>query len=238
MTVHRSLGRTLSAAALGAALGAGGIAGAFAAAGTTAPTGGATATASLGPEQLVANSAQRMLTELSAHRAMYAKDSAKLDHLVATVLLPDFDTNYAAQLVLGPAWRKATPQQRKQFVAAFYHSLLHNYGAALVDFTANRFKILPYRGSPGATEATVRTTVLRENGEKVPVDFRLHRTPEGWKAWDVVIEGISYVQSFRTDFASEIDQKGLQEVIDRLERQNASTNVKHAAAGRGGDGKG
>ncbi len=237
MTLHRTFGRALCGAALGAALGAAGIAGAFAATGAPATSGAPTAAASLGPEQLVASSAQRMLTELSAHRSMYARDPAKLDHLVATVLLPDFDTQYAAQLVLGPAWRTATPQQRTQFVSAFYHSLLHNYGAALVDFTANRFKILPYRGSPDATEATVRTTVLRENGEKVPVDFRLHRTPEGWKAWDVVIEGISYVQSFRTDFASEIDQKGLQEVIERLERQNAST-TKHAAAGHDGDGKG
>ncbi len=234
MTQHRSLVRTLSAAALGAALGAGGIAGAFAATGSPAATGAPTAAASLGPEQLVADSAQRMLTELSAHRSMYANDPAKLDHLVATVLLPNFDTQYAAQLVLGPAWRTATPQQRTQFVSAVSHSLRHNYAAARVDFTANRFKILPYRGGPDATAATVRTTVLRENGEKVPVDFRLHRTPQGWKAWDVVIEGISYVQSFRTDFASEIDQKGLQEVIDRLERQNAST-TKRAGAG---DGKG
>ena len=237
MNSHRPYGRTLIAAALVAAIGAGGGVGAFAATGAPATTGAAAPAASLGPEQIVADSAQRMLTELSAHRSTYAKDPAKLDHLVATVLLPNFDTNYAAQLVLGPAWRTATPQQRTQFVSAFYHSLLHNYGAALVDFTANRFRILPYRGSPNATEATVRTTVLRENGEKVPVDFRLHRTPDGWKAWDVVIEGISYVQSFRTDFASEIDQKGLQEVIERLERQNAAT-VKNAAAGHRGDGKG
>ncbi len=237
MTAHRTLRTRLSAAALAAALGVGGTAGALAAAAAPATAGAAAPAASLGPEQLVAASAQRMLTELSAHRSMYAKDPAKLDHLVATVLLPNFDTQYAAQLVLGPTWRSATPQQRTEFVSAFYHSLLHNYGTALVDFTANRFKILPYRGSPNATEATVRTTVMRENGEKVPVDFRLHRTPEGWKAWDVVIEGISYVQSFRTDFASEIDQKGLQEVIERLQRQNAET-VKHAATGRAGDGKG
>ena len=67
--------------------------------------------------------------------------------------------------------------------------------------------------------ATVRTEVKKSNGEKVPVNFSLRKTPEGWKAWDVVIDGISYVKSFRTDFASEIQQKGLDEVIERLEKE-------------------
>jgi phospholipid transport system substrate-binding protein len=171
----------------------------------------------LGPQELVENSAKRMLVELDANRPMYAKDPAKLDALVANVLLPNFDSEYAARLVLGQTWRTATPEQRKRFVDAFYHSLLRNYGAALVDFTADRFVILPYRGDPGDTTATVRTQVKRATGDSVPVDFTLRKTDAGWKAWDVVIEGISYVKSFRTDFAAEIQQKGLDEVIQRLE---------------------
>lgn len=174
---------------------------------------------SLGPQELVEQSAKRMLQELDANRATYAKDPAKLDALVGNVLLPNFDTEYAARLVLGQAWRTASDDQKKRFVNAFYHSLLRNYGAALVDFTADRFVVLPYKGDPGSTSATVHTQVKRSNGEKVPVDFTLHKTDSGWKAWDVVIEGISYVKSFRTDFGSEVQQKGLDEVIDRLERE-------------------
>jgi phospholipid transport system substrate-binding protein len=171
------------------------------------------------PQELVENSAKRMLTELDAHRAMYKSDPAKLDALVGNVLLPNFDTDYSARLVLGQTWRTATEDQRKRFVNAFYHSLLRNYGAALVDFTADRFTVLPYKGDPGDTNATVRTEVKRGTGEKVPVNFSLRKTPDGWKAWDVVIEGISYVKSFRTDFASEIQQKGLDEVITRMETE-------------------
>jgi len=173
----------------------------------------------LGPQELVENSAKRMLTELDANRSMYVSDPKKLDALVANVLLPNFDTEYAARLVLGQTWRTATPEQRTRFVDAFYHSLLRNYGAALVDFTANRFVVLPYKGDPGDTTATVRTEVKRESGAKVPVNFSLRKTESGWKAWDVVIEGISYVKSFRTDFAAEIQQKGLDEVIVRLETE-------------------
>jgi phospholipid transport system substrate-binding protein len=182
-----------------------------------APPAPVAAANTLNPQQLVENSAKRMLVELDANRPIYSKDPAKLDALVANVLLPNFDSEYAARLVLGPTWRTATPEQRKRFVDAFYQSLLRNYGAALVDFTADRFVILPYKGDPGDSMATVRTEVKRSSGEKVPVNFSLRKTDAGWKAWDVVIEGISYVKSFRTDFASEIQQKGLNEVITRLE---------------------
>jgi phospholipid transport system substrate-binding protein len=177
------------------------------------------APSTLGPQELVENSAKRMLQELDANRATYTQDPAKLDALVANVLLPNFDTEYSARLVLGQTWRTATPDQRKRFVDAFYHSLLRNYGAALVNFTADRFVILPYKGDPNDTMATVRTEVKRSSGEKVPVNFSLRKTDGVWKAWDVVIEGISYVKSFRTDFGAEIQAKGLDEVINRLETQ-------------------
>ncbi len=183
------------------------------------PSAGATpaaAPSTLGPQELVENSAKRMLMELDANREMYRKDPAKLDNLVATVLLPNFDTEYSARLVLGQTWRTATPDQRKRFVDAFYHSLLRNYGAALIDFTADRFVILPYKGEPGDTTATVRTEVKRSSGDKIPVNFSLRKTDGVWKAWDVVIEGISYVKSFRTDFGSEIQKNGLDVVITRL----------------------
>jgi phospholipid transport system substrate-binding protein len=192
------------------------------------PAAPPSAPGSLGPQELVANSAKRMLQELDANRAAYANDPAKLDSLVADVLLPNFDTEYAARLVLGQTWRTATPEQRKAFVDAFYHSLLRNYGAALVGFTADRFVILPYKGDDG-DQATVRTIVKRESGDAVPVNFSLHKVAGSWKAWDVVIEGISYVKSFKTDLGAEIQQKGLDEVINRLQ-----TNGKPAPGGAAG----
>jgi phospholipid transport system substrate-binding protein len=213
--------RITAAAAAGVALAAG-VGGAHAQAPAPAPTQAAGAPApapnTLGPQELVEDSAKRMLGELDANRAMYAKDPEKLDALVANVLLPNFDVDYAARLVLGQPWRTATPDQRQRFVKAFYHSLLHNYGNALLNFTAGNFTVLPYRGDPNETQASVRTEIKKSDGSKVPVLFTLHKTPQGWKAWDVVIDGISYVKSFKTDFASEVQQKGLDELIARLER--------------------
>jgi phospholipid transport system substrate-binding protein len=177
----------------------------------------APAPSSLGPTELIEQSAQKMLDELDAHRAEYRKDPAKVRALVDTVLLPHFDTQYAARLVLGKHWRTAQPAQRERFIKAFYDSLLDNYGSALAEFTGDRMRILPSKVAPDAEQATVRTEVKRDNGTRVPVNYRLRKTPEGWKAWDVSIEGISYVKSFREDFGAEIDQQGLDAVIRRLE---------------------
>ena len=132
--------------------------------------------------------------------------------------MPNFDTDYAARLVLGRHWKEASEAQRKRFVDAFYKSLLNNYGSALADFTGDKLKVYPTKVAADAKTATVRTEVKRSNGQKVPVNYTMRKTDAGWKAWDVVIEGISYVKSFREDFGAEIDQKGLDAVIERIEK--------------------
>jgi phospholipid transport system substrate-binding protein len=191
-----------------------------------------------GPQELMQKVANDLLRDLDADRESYRKDPKKLRALVDKHLLPHFDVDYSARLVLGKYWRTATDAQRKRFVDAFYQSLMRNYGNAMVDFTADRLTILPFKGDPVATTATVRTEIKRDNGAPVSVNYSVHATPKGWLAWDVIIEGVSYVKNFRTDFGSEIEQKGLDAVIQRLEAQNASgapdpavTGAKPAAKG-------
>ena len=186
--------------------------------------------AELGPNELVTKVAQDTLRDLDAHRAEYQKNPKKIREVVDKNMLPYFDTAYAAQLVLAKYWREASQEQRKRFVDAFYQSLLQNYGEALAEFTPDRLRILPYAGKPDDTVATVRSEVRRDNGSRVPVNYSLRKTPQGWRAYDVTIEGVSYVKSFRTDFASEIQQKGLEAVIKRLEGQVASGTVAKPTA--------
>ena len=187
------------------------------------------------PGKLIDSAANIMISELDARRAEFRKDPSKVSALVERVLLPHFDVEHAARLVLGRHWRTATPEQRKRFIDAFYGSLLSNYGDALIEFTGDRIKVLPSPVAADATSATVRTEVKRSNGQKIPVNYTLRKTEAGWKAWDVVIEGISYVKSFREDFGSEIDQKGLDAVIARLEAQNraAQNGGPKSSGGRG-----
>jgi phospholipid transport system substrate-binding protein len=175
-----------------------------------------------GPSEVVETAARSMLTDLDANRAAYRKDPSRVSTLVEKYLVPHLDIEYSARLVLGKHWRDATPEQRERFEKAFYHALIDNYGSALADFTSDRLKVLPTKLEAGADRATVRTEVTRSNGDHVPVNYTLRKTDDGWKAWDVVIEGISYVKSFRDDYGAAIDQQGLDAVIERIEKGGVS----------------
>ena len=170
------------------------------------------------PSQVIDDAANGLLKALNANRAEYRKDPAKVQALVDQYILPHVDTQFAAQLVLGRYWRTATPQQRERFINAFYHSMLNNYGAAIVEFTSNTLKVFPSRIGAGSQNATVRTEMTRTSGPPVNVNYYMHMTPQGWKAWDVVIDGVSYVMSYRQDFGSQIAQQGIDSVINKLEQ--------------------
>ena len=172
------------------------------------------------PQDLIETAATKMLKALDADREAAQSDPARVRQLVDEILLPSFDTDYSARLVLGKHWRDATPAQRQRFIDAFYQSLLRNYGSALAEFTADRMTLLPFRGDLSTGQATVRTEVKRSDGTRVPVNYSMRATPAGWKAWDVTIEGISYVRNLRNDVGAEVDQRGLDAVIERLETES------------------
>ena len=163
-----------------------------------------------GPQEIIKDTAERLLKSLDADRDGYRKNPERIRKLVDELMLPHFDSDYAARLVLAKHWRTATPEQRQRFIDAFVDSMMRQYGTALLDFTASRMSMLPFRGDPAANSATVRTEIKRDDGTPVPVNYSMRATPSGWKAWDVTIEGISYVKNFRTDFGAEIEQKGLE----------------------------
>jgi phospholipid transport system substrate-binding protein len=187
--------------------------------------------AALPPDQLMSKVASDMLKALDQKRADIRRDPKLAYPLVDQILLPHFDTQYAAQLILAQNWRTASEDQRKRFVAALYDALLKTYASSISDFTADRLKILPLKLDAGATQTIVRTEVRRDSGTVVPVDYRMHKTDSGWKVYDVIIEGISYVRNYREDFGAEVAQKGLDEVIARLEREGLHVDRAGKASG-------
>jgi phospholipid transport system substrate-binding protein len=170
------------------------------------------------PQQLIETSSRALLENLDANRAAYRKDISGLYKVIDSEFLPHVDVPYAAQQVLGKHWRDATAEQKKRFTDALYQSLLQTYGKALLDFTSDQMKILPGQDNATATRSSVRTRIRTSNGTDVAVNYTLRKVNDEWKVWDVVIEGISYVKSFRDDFGTEIDQKGLEALLSRLEK--------------------
>jgi phospholipid transport system substrate-binding protein len=200
----------------------------------------APATPGPGPQAVIEQVSRDLLREIDTGRTALAGDPVRVRALVDRYLLPHFDTEYSARLVLGKHWRTASVEQRRRFIEAFYKALMKDYGDAILEFTADRLRFLPFRGDPAADSATVRTEVRRDNGTMVPVNYSMHRTPSGWKAWDVTIEGISYVRNFRADFGAEVEQKGLEHLIERLETQGigAAARPQPAAPGASGAARG
>ena len=196
-----------------------------------APAAPAAQAASEQPSQVIDDAANGLLRALSADRQTYQNNPAKVQVLVDQYILPHVDTQFAAQLVLGRYWKTATPQQRQQFVDAFYHSMLNNYGTAIVNFTSNTLKVYPTRVNPGDQNATVRTEMARSSGPPVSVNYYMHMTPDGWKAWDVVIDGVSYIMSYRQDFQPQIAQQGLPAVINSLEHGERPAQIGKTAGG-------
>ena len=178
------------------------------------------------PQVQMEATARQLFAAIDQNRSAIRKDAKAAIPLIETILLPHFDTDYASQLILAQYWRTATTEQRQRFVTAMVQMLTNTYAGALAEFSSDRFKILPYRPDANPDLATVRTEVRRSSGVVVPVDYKLRRTAGGWKVFDVIIEGISYVKNYRTDLGAEISQRGLDAVIARIERDGT------AAAGK------
>jgi phospholipid transport system substrate-binding protein len=177
-----------------------------------------------GPEALMKETAAALFDALDANAAAIKADPSKVEPLVERILLPNFEVDYASRLVLGNHWRSATPEQQRRFQAAFVRFLTRTYGKAIVSFKREQLVFLPLRGPVDPKRTTVQTEVKRASGAPIPVDYVLRQTPAGWKAFDVVIEGISYVRNYRTSFGEEIERegrgdpvKGLDALIKRLE---------------------
>lgn len=174
------------------------------------------------PEQVVTQTAETLAQRIDGQQAHLAANPADLYKLVDEVFLPVFDTDYAGRLVLGKHWRTATPEQRKEFIDTFYDFLMRSYARYVLRFERNKVRILPASIAESNPKNTVVKSVMQlEDGTTLPVNYSLHQTKDGWRAFDVRIEGISYVQNYRNQFNAEISAKGIDAVIARLQAEAA-----------------
>lgn len=189
------------------------------AAGTSAGAVAVTATRVGSPSALINSVARTLLVAIDARRDEYQRDPVALDTRVRDLLLPHLDGPLAAELVLGRHWTTATPAQRERFTDTFIRSMVRNYASQLLDFSLSRLQVFPYRGDLTAHDAQVETVVLSRANDRTSVKYSLRNTKQGWKVYDMTFDGVSYVESFRNDFREEIEQKGLDQLISRLESE-------------------
>ncbi|MDR2011771.1 MAG: ABC transporter substrate-binding protein [Rhodanobacter sp.] len=172
------------------------------------------------PDQVAQGIADDLAKTIEGHQAELKNDHEKLIKLIDNILLPRFDIDYASILVLGQYARTATPEQRARFAKAFYSSIVHRYAEGLLNYTRGRVRVSPNKGEVNDKRTVVRTQVALDEGKTVSVDYAFRKTKDGdWKAYDVIIEGISYITNYRNQVSEEIKKSSLDALITRLETQ-------------------
>lgn len=150
--------------------------------------------------------------------------SGDLDAINAMVnehVLPYVNFERTTRLAAGRYWRQATAEQRKALVDAFMGTLIRTYSAAFKQVDSQTtLNILPFRGDPEADDVVVRSTLTQSNAPAVAVDYRLENTPDGWRIYDLNVEGIWLIQNYRNQFAQQISQTGIDGLIRALNQQN------------------
>ncbi|HEY4144807.1 ABC transporter substrate-binding protein [Pinirhizobacter sp.] len=187
------------------------------------------------PQAVVQTIADQLGQAIDGHQAELQKDHEKLIAVIDDVFLPHFDIDYASILVLGQHAREATPEQRERFAKAFYNSITHRYAEGLLNYTRGKVKVLPFTGDLDNKRSVVRTQVVLDDGKTLSVDYAFRKSKTGdWKAYDVIIEGISYVTNYRNQVDAEIRKDGVDKLITSLETQGdkALDTMKQDAGGK------
>lgn len=169
------------------------------------------------PVSLVISTTNRIFTEVDGNFESYESDPTALQNLVRTDLIPLLDVHYSARLILGRAGRGIEKEKINEFAEAMISLLVNRYSKGLLQFRSQEpIMVLPQRGDLNEKLTRVRTRVKLPSGGEAPIDYAFHKTSDGWKAFDVIVEGISYVTTYRNQIMPEVRDKGIDLVIKRL----------------------
>ena len=176
------------------------------------------------PDELIRVTAQDVLKIVKQDKEIQLGNQQKILDLVDAKVLPHFDFVRMTQLAMGRHWRSASNEQKQALVTEFRNMLVRTYTKAFTVYRDQAIEFKPFKMAADATEATVRTAVIQPGSPPVPVDYEMRKTANGWKAFDVVIEGVSMVISYRGTFDTEIKKNG----IDGLIRMMSEKNIQAA----------
>ena len=178
------------------------------------------------PAVLAADSAPDALVKATVNDVLAVikqnKDKQALRALAEQKVLPHFDFKHMTQLAVGAAWRQANPAQQQALETGFRTLLVNTYTNALsVSATGNQtVEVKPGQAKAGADEVTVKTLVKEPGKQPIAVDYRMAKSADGWKVFDVVVEGVSLVTNYRSTFKTEVNRSGIDGLIKTLENKN------------------
>jgi phospholipid transport system substrate-binding protein len=182
-----------------------------------------------GPEALVKKMTEEVLAAVKSDKQLAAGDRQKAVKLAEEKILPHVDFEEATRLAVGRGWKEATPEQRKKLIAEFRNMLVRTYSNAITGYQGQNLQVLPSRKQDSKEEATVRTQFLRPGAPPLPIDFQMLRKDGGWKVYDIAVEGVSLVLTYRSEFDAVVKQSGIDGLIKRLAQKNEPAAVGGSA---------
>ena len=176
----------------------------------------------LAPDQLVQKVTEEVLAAIKSDKQLAAGDKQKALKLAEEKVLPYIDFEEATRLAVGRAWSQATPEQKKKLVSEFRNMLVRTYSNAIEAYEGQTLKVLPSRGGrqDSKDEATVRAQFVRAGGKPLPIEFQMRNDGKTWKVYDIAVEGISLVLTYRSEFDAVVKQEGVDGLIKRLTQKN------------------
>ncbi|HTL26070.1 MAG TPA: ABC transporter substrate-binding protein [Burkholderiales bacterium] len=178
------------------------------------------------PEDLVRKVTEDVLSAIKSDKALQAGDREKALALAEQKVLPHIDFAEATKLAVGRAWTTATPEQQKKLVDAFRAMLVRIYSNAIDAYRGQTMRVQPVNTQPGASEVTVRNQYIRPGQPPVAVDYAMRKTPEGWKIYDITVEGMSLVMTYRAEFEQVTRQGGVEGLLKRLAEKNSPSTLR------------
>ncbi len=177
------------------------------------------------PDVLIKRVSAEVLDNIKSDKSVQVGDMSKVMALVDSQIMPNVNFTRMTASAVGRSWRQATPEQQKKLQDEFKILLIRTYSGALAQVKDQTVNVKPLRAATADTEVVVRTEVLGK-GEPVQLDYRMEKASTGWKIYDLNVLGVWLVETYRTQFAQEINAKGIDGLITSLSERNKSNNAK------------
>ena len=178
------------------------------------------------PEEMVRRVTEDVLAAIKSDKALQAGDRQKALALAEQKVMPHIDFAEATKLAVGKAWSSATPEQQQKLVSEFRAMLVRIYSNAIDVYRGQTMNVQPVSTPAGATDVTVRNQYLRPGRPPVHVDYAMRKTPEGWKIYDINVEGMSLVLTYRSEFEQVTRQSGVEGLLKRLAEKNTPPSTR------------
>ena len=183
------------------------------------------------PDALVKRIADELITIVKQDKELAAGNQRKVVELAEAKVLPHFDFQRMTRLAVGRNWQQATDAQKEALVKEFRTLLVRTYSSSLSAYRNQTIEVKPTKVGAQDKEATVRTAVLQQGGPPIPIDYAMERQDSGWKVYDVVVDGVSLVTTYRGSFNDQIQKGGIDGLLKTLQDRNRSPEPPKAPPG-------